>query len=148
MNIGDVAHTPGALAVIEEHLPDAVVTQWLYNPLTPAARAMMLRRFPRLTIVEGTLDARREPTSPDVLAAMDGSDCFLHGSGPTTLGWAHAEALGRRTGRGFGVHGVTYGLYGTPEKDTLSKARFVFFRDSVSLARAKADGVRAPIMEW
>ena len=148
VNIGDVAHTPGALAVIEEHIPDAEVTLWLYNPLTPEARAMMLRRFPRLTIVEGTLDAQREPTAPAVLAAMDRCDFFLHGSGPSTLGWAHAEAFVRRTGRGFGVLGVTYGLYGIPEKATLSKARFVFFRDSVSLARAKADGVRAPIMEW
>ena len=109
---------------------------------------MMLRRFPRLTIVEGALDARGDVTAPDVLAAMDRADFFLHGSGPATLGWAHAEAFVRRTGRGFGVHGVTYGLYGIPEKATLSKARFVFFRDSVSLARARADGVRAPIMEW
>jgi polysaccharide pyruvyl transferase WcaK-like protein len=148
VNIGDVAHTPGALALIEEHIPEAEVTLWLYNPLTPEARAMMLRRFPSLTIVEGTLDAQREATAPDVLAAMDRCDFFLHGSGPATLGWAHAEAFVRRTGRGFGVHGVTYGLYGIPEKATLSKARFVFFRDSVSLARAQDDGVRAPVMEW
>ncbi len=148
VNIGDIAHTPGALAVIEEHLPDAQVTLWLFNPLTPEARTMMLRRFPRLQIVEGRLDARREPTAPEVLAAMDRSDFFLHGSGPSTLAWAHAEAFTRRTGRGFGIYGVTYGLYGIPEKATLSRARFVYFRDSVSLARAKADGVAAPIMEW
>lgn len=148
VNIGDVAHTPGALALIETHLPDTEVTLWLYKPLTAAARTMMLRRFPRLTIVEGALDARGDVTAPAVLAAMDRADFFLHGSGPATLGWAHAEAFVRRTGRGFGVHGVTYGLYGIPEKATLSKARFVFFRDSVSLARARADGVRAPIMEW
>ncbi len=148
VNIGDIAHTPGLLAVMEEHLPDAEVTLWLFNPLTPEARAMMLRRFPRLRIVEGKLNAQREVTAPEVLAAMDRADFFLHGSGPATLGWAHAEAFVRRTGRGFGVHGVTYGLYGIPEKTTLSKARFVYFRDSVSLARAKADGVRAPIMEW
>ena len=47
VNIGDIAHTPGALAVIEEHLPGAEVTLWLFNPLTPEARAMMLRRFPK-----------------------------------------------------------------------------------------------------
>jgi polysaccharide pyruvyl transferase WcaK-like protein len=148
VNIGDIAHTPGALAVIEEHIPDAEVTLWLFNPLTPEARAMLLRRFPRLQIVEGKLDARREVTAPAVLAAMDRADLFLHGSGPATLAWAHAEAFVRRTGRGFGIYGVTYGLYGIPEKATLSRARFVYFRDSVSLERAKADGVRAPIMEW
>jgi polysaccharide pyruvyl transferase WcaK-like protein len=148
VNIGDIAHTPGALAAIEEFIPGADVTLWLFNPLTPEARAMMLRRFPRLQIVEGKLDARREVTTPEVLAAMDRADLFLHGSGPATLAWAHAEAFARRTGRGFGIHGVTYGLYGIPEKSTLSRARFVYFRDSASLARAQADGVRAPIMEW
>jgi len=148
VNIGDIAHTPGALAAIEEHIPGAEVTLWLFNPLTPAARAMMLRRFPRLRIVEGKLDARREVTAPEVLAAMDRADFFLHGSGPATLAWAHAEAFARRTGRGFGIYGVTYGLYGIPEKATLSRARFVYFRDSISLARAKAEGVAAPIMEW
>lgn len=148
VNIGDIAHTPGALAAIEEFSPGAEVTLWLFNPLTPEARAMMLRRFPRLQIVEGKLDARREATAPEVLAAMDRADFFLHGSGPATLAWAHAEAFARRTGRSFGIFGVTYGLYGIPEKATLSRARFVYFRDSVSLARAQADGVRAPIMEW
>ncbi len=34
------------------------------------------------------------------------------------------------------------------EKDTLSRASFVFFRDSVSLARARTEGVCAPVMEW
>jgi polysaccharide pyruvyl transferase WcaK-like protein len=43
---------------------------------------------------------------------------------------------------------VTYGLYGIPERETLSRAKFVFFRDSVSLERAKKDGVHAPIMGW
>lgn len=148
VNIGDIAHTPGALAAIEEFIPGAEVALWLFNPLTPEARAMMLRRFPRLQIVEGKLDSRREPTAPEVLAAMDRADFFLHGSGPATLAWAHAEAFARRTGRGFGIFGVTYGLYGIPEKATLSRARFVYFRDSVSLARAQADGVRAPLMEW
>ena len=148
VNIGDIAHTPGALAVIEEHLPAAEVTLWLFNPLTDAARTMMLRRFPRLKIVEGKLDTRREVTSPEVLAAMDRADFFLHGSGPATLAWAHAEAFARRTGRGFGIYGVTYGLYGIPEKATLSRARFVYFRDSMSLARAKSEGVKAPIMQW
>ncbi len=148
VNIGDIAHTPGALAAIEEFIPGADVTLWLFNPLTPEARAMMLRRFPHLQIVEGKLDARREVTAPEVLTAMDRADFFLHGSGPATLAWAHAEAFARRTGRGFGIYGVTYGLYGIPEKATLSRARFVYFRDSASLARALADGVRAPIMEW
>lgn len=148
VNIGDIAHTPGALAVLEQHLPEAEVTLWLFNPLTPEARDLLMRRFPRLTIVEGEVKADFTVDAPAVLAAMDRSDFLLHGSGPSTLAWRHAEAFMRRTGRGFGVQGVTYGLYGKPERETLSKARFIFFRDSVSLALAREDGVRAPVMEF
>ncbi|MBC8039002.1 MAG: polysaccharide pyruvyl transferase family protein, partial [Opitutaceae bacterium] len=148
VNIGDIAHTPGALALLERYLPGSEITLWTFSPLTPTARDCILRRFPRLQIVAGTLDASGSPADPDTLAAIDRSDFFLHGSGPATLGWAHAEAFVRRTGRGFGVFGVTYGLYGIPERETLSRARFVFFRDSVSHALAKSEGVHAPCMEW
>jgi polysaccharide pyruvyl transferase WcaK-like protein len=148
VNIGDIAHTPGALALLERHLPEVEVTLWTFNPLTPAARAIILHRFPRVQIVEGRLDATGDTSDAATLQAIDRSDFFLHGSGPATIGWAHAEAFARRTGRGFGVFGVTYGLYGIPEKATLSRARFVFFRDSVSLDRARQEGVQAPRMEW
>ena len=148
VNIGDVAHTPAMLTVLEKHFPEADVTLWPFKPLTPAVVALMTERFPRLQIVEGAVDSSGEPTTPELARAMDESDFFLHNSGPAMLGWAQAEAFSQRTGRPFGVYGVTYGLYGIPEKATLSRARFAYFRDSVSLAAAQADGVHAPIMEW
>lgn len=148
VNIGDIAHTPGVLALLEKYFLDAEVTLWAFSPLTPAVRELLLGRFPRLAIVEGRLDAGGSTTDSATLAAIDRADFFLHGSGPATLGWAHAELFARRTGRPFGVLGVTYGLYGIPERETLSRARFVFFRDSISLARAKGEGVRAPVVGW
>lgn len=148
VNIGDIAHTPGALALIERHLPETEVTLWAYRPLSQAARTLIKNRFPRVGIVEGELDASGEPTDPATIAAIEGADFFLHGSGPAAIGWRHAEAFVRRTGRPFGVFGVTYGLYGCMERETLSRAAFVYFRDSASLALARSEGVRAPIMEW
>ncbi|MEO6003397.1 MAG: polysaccharide pyruvyl transferase family protein [Opitutus sp.] len=148
VNIGDIAHTPGALALLEQFVPEAEITLWAFNPLTPDARSLILRRFPRVQILESKLDEHGEPADAATVAAIAAADFFLHGSGPAMLGWKHAEAFRRRTGRGFGVYGVTYGLYGTPERETLSRAEFVFFRDSVSLARAKKEGVHAPVMEW
>lgn len=147
VNIGDVAHTPGILGLLEEVLPNAEITFWAFKPLTPPARELILRRFPKVAILESPLGADGEPDAA-ACEAIDRSDFFLHGSGPSMLGWAHAEAFVRRTGRGFGVFGVTYGLYGIPEKETLSRALFVYFRDSASLERAKREGVHAPVMEW
>ncbi|MEO7797186.1 MAG: polysaccharide pyruvyl transferase family protein [Opitutaceae bacterium] len=148
-NIGDIAHTPGLVALLAEHVPDAEVTFWpYYHYLPPEEVTMLRRRFPRLQIVEGKLAADGAASTPELAAAVQGADLFLHGSGPATLGWADAAAFRKLTGKPFGVYGVTYGLYGIPEKATLNDARFVYFRDSVSLAKARSDGVKAPIMEF
>lgn len=147
-NIGDIAHTPGMLALLEKYLPDAEITFWpSYHYLPPEEVAMLKRRFPQLRIVEGKLDEKGVPPG-EVAAVMDAADFFLHGSGPATLGWREIEVFRERTGKPFGVHGVTYGLYGTPEKAVLSDAAFVYFRDSESLEKAKQDGIKAPVMEF
>ncbi len=148
INIGDVAHTPAMLALLERHFPEARVTLWPHKPLTPAARALMLTRFPALNVVEGDITNAGKPSRPELARTLDEADFLLHGSGPAMLDWAKAEAFSARTGRAFGVYGVTYGLYGIPEKATLSRARFVYFRDSISLAAAKKDVVNAPVVEW
>ncbi len=41
-----------------------------------------------------------------------------------------------------------HGGLGKAERELLSRAKFVFFRDSVSLAKAKTDGVQCPVMEF
>ena len=147
-NIGDVAHTPGILALVEKYLPDAEITFWPhYHHLPPEEVAMLKKRFPKLHIVEGKLDDKGVPPA-EVAAVMDTADFFLHGSGPSTIGWREIGAFRKRTSKPFGVYGVTYGLYGTPEKAVLSDAAFLYFRDSVSLEKAKQDGIKAPVMEF
>lgn len=149
VNIGDVAHTPAALALLKQHLPDANITVWEYKPLSPDTRNMLARRFPGVNIVSGSVAPDADAASnPQLDAAIRGADFLLHGSGPATLAWACAEAFRRLTGRAFGVYGVTYGLYGIPERETLSRAAFVYFRDEVSLRAAQNHGVSPPVIEW
>jgi polysaccharide pyruvyl transferase WcaK-like protein len=58
-------------------------------------------------------------------------------------------AFVQHTDKPFGVYGITHGSFlSGPDKDLLSQAKFVFFRDSVSLERAKAEGVTCPVMEF
>lgn len=148
VNIGDIARTPALLAVLEKHFGAAKITLWPFKSLSLAATTLLKTRFPNLEIVEGTLSPAGETSDLELARAVDAADFFLHGSGPAMLGWERAEAFRCRTGREFGVYGVTYGLYGIPEKATLSRARFAYFRDSVSLATALDDGVKAPLTEW
>jgi hypothetical protein len=41
VNIGDIAHTPGMLALLEKHRPDDEVTLWP-NPLSPAVEKLLV----------------------------------------------------------------------------------------------------------
>lgn len=147
-NIGDIAHTPGFLALMETYLPGARAIFWPHYAILPQSEIdMLMRRFPRLQIVRGQI-VNGKPDSAELEKAFAEADLFVHNSGPAMIGWAEAETFKKLTGKPFGVFGVTYGLYGKQERATLSKADFIYFRDSVSLALAKQDGITAPIMAF
>ncbi|HEX8555353.1 MAG TPA: polysaccharide pyruvyl transferase family protein [Sphingomonas sp.] len=149
-NIGDVAHTPGMLRLIEQHLPGTEVTFWpWYDELPGQEREMLMRRFPRLKIAQGKLVDGRA-TTPELAKAVAGADFLLHNSGPYALAWKDLDAFAGMTGKPFGVYGVTYGhwIFGNEERDTLSRARFAYFRDRVSLRKARLDGVAAKVTDF
>jgi hypothetical protein len=150
VNIGDIAHTPGVLALIEKHLPEAETVLWASGDLSPEVAAMEQKRFPELRIVKGTFNADGRASNPELAEAVAWADFLLHGSGPSLVGAGDVAAFAQHTGKPYGVYGITHGSFftGSRDKDILSGARFAFFRDSVSLAKAKADGVRSPVMEF
>ena len=64
INIGDIAHSPGVLAILEKHLPEAEVILWA-SDVGRGVREMLLRRFPKLQIITAggtrkTRDRERE----------------------------------------------------------------------------------------
>ncbi len=148
VNIGDIAHTPGLLALLEKHVPQAEVILWASSDLSPEVAAMEHKRFPKLRIVKGTIDADGKASNTDLTDAIAWSDFLLHGSGPSMVGHRDVAAFVKHTGKPFGVYGITYGGFGTAEKEILSQARFAYFRDSVSLEKAKSDGIKSPIMDF
>jgi len=146
-NIGDIAHTPSILALIEKYIPHTKVTFWpWYSYLPDNEVAMLKKRFPKLEIVQGSLDAQGKSSTPELETAIASADFLLHNSGPATIAWADMMNFKKFTGKSFGVYGVSYGLYGTPETATLSDAAFVYFRAAVSLQKAKDAGVHAAVM--
>jgi polysaccharide pyruvyl transferase WcaK-like protein len=131
VNIGDIAHTPGLLALLERHRPDAAVTLWP-NPLSPEVDALLRRRFPRLQI------AATPAAQDEALAACD---FFVHGSGPGLVGAAEAERA-LQAGKPYGFAGITLNDDEIRTKRTLlAEARFVFCRDTDSLRALQASGV-------
>src|SRR5512137_1969702 len=72
VNIGDIGHTPGALALLEKHLPGVEVWLWP-SSVDNGVEEMLHRRFPKVRIVQGA----------DVKPALAECDFLLHGSGPS-----------------------------------------------------------------
>ncbi len=149
VNIGDIAHTPGVLALIEQHLPHAEVRLWPMN-LTPQVEAMLKQRFPALRIV-------RLPE--EVATAFAECDFLLHGSGPGLVAEADVDRWRRETAKPYGVFGITLSrplpdgryVYGVPTARTLAVlngARFAYFRDTPSLKYAQEIGCTCPLMEF
>ena len=140
VNIGDIGHTPGVLRLLEEHLPDAEVRLWP-SSVGDGVEEMLRRRFPKVAILKGPQDQK---------AAFAECDFLLHGSGASLVAEDSVAKWRQETGKPYGVYGITLPGANAKTIELLSGARFVFFRDSVSLALAKeqrlhsaGDGVRS-----
>lgn len=147
-NIGDIAHTPGVLHLLEKHLLDVEVRLWPVD-IKNGVEAMIRRRFPNVKLLQ---------TPDDVQKAFTECSFLLHGSGPSLVARKDLQRWQTETGKPYGVYGITFpGVYGFPEDrekinpldiDLLNKASFVYFRDSVSLAFARKKGIICPIMAF
>ncbi len=150
VNIGDVAHTPGVLALLEKYLPEAEVRLWPSSVENGVAE-MLMKRFPKLIILG----------KDDLAAAFKECDFLLHGSGASFVAEKDVQRWVKETGKPFGVYGISIPQYppalanissskppGKATMDLLTQAKFAFFRDSVSMARAKELGCTCPIMEF
>lgn len=149
VNIGDIAHTPGVLALIEKHLPGCEVRLWASNDLSEEVIAMEHRRFPQLKIVKGSIGKDGKASNPDLAETIEWADFLLHGSGPSLVAARDVAAWVEHVGKPYGVYGITYGSFFDANRTRLlNEAKFIYFRDSVSLKFAKEQGIKSPIMEF
>jgi polysaccharide pyruvyl transferase WcaK-like protein len=148
VNIGDIAHTPGVLTVIERNIPYAEVILWPGRPLDLGAGPLLRRRFPNLRILSDSQEELRE--------AFSAADLFLHGSAAGVSSQAQAFAWRKETGKPYGFFGVGFSPAGeaaspriTPElRDLLSGSNFVFTRETASLANLKKVGIEGPELRF
>lgn len=152
VNIGDIAHTPGVLTLLEKHLPDAEVRLWP-SSVADGVEPMLKKRFPNVAIMDRHQEAIR--------AAFEECDFLLHGSGPSMVAYRDVARWRAETGKPYGIYGITTGTITNEVHDVLhnpgkqftmrelfNDAQFVFFRDTVSLQKVKDAGVTCPIMEF
>jgi polysaccharide pyruvyl transferase WcaK-like protein len=149
VNIGDIGHTPGVLALLEKHLPEAEVRLWP-SKVDNGVAEMLAARFPKVKIINGAA----------VKQAFEECDFLLHGSGPSLVAQNDFEKWSKATGKPYGIYGITFNAQDStstkPAADSslaktiqiLSGARFAYFRDSVSLEVAKKKGCTCPLMDF
>ncbi len=150
VNIGDIAHTPGVLALLEQYLPDAEICLWP-SRVDNGVAEMLTKRFPKLRIIQGA-EALRQ--------AFNDCDFLLHGSGPSLVAERDVIRWSHETQKPYGIYGITLPVTASSATqptsneafaktiDVLSQAEFAFFRDSVSLRLAKERGCTCPVMEF
>jgi hypothetical protein len=176
VNIGDIGHTPGALALLYQYIPEVEITLWP-GEIGHGAREMLLAGYPKLKIAEGSVGQDGRPTKLDLAKAWDETDLYLSGSGSGFPASAHAIAFKKATGKPVGVFAVStdpisgFGAGRDPLGGTLASIReralklppthlpdnlryimdradFFFTRDSISRDYLKAQGVKTPILEF
>lgn len=139
VNIGDIGHTPGVLALLEQQLPDVEVRLWP-SSIADGVEPLLQKRFPKLQFVK---------TAADIEKAFTECDFLLHGSGPALVAQKDVARWHKETKKPFGVFGITHSpTVSDQAKELLSAAKFLFFRDTVSMAAVKKAGVTSPIMEF
>src|SRR5687768_10154119 len=73
VNIGDIGHTPGALALLERYFPEAEITLWP-GRLGHGSRELLAKGYPKLKIAEGSLDQDNKPNTPELAKAWQEAD--------------------------------------------------------------------------
>ena len=176
VNIGDIGHTPGAVALLQKHFPEAEITLWP-GQLGHGSRELLTKGYPRLKIAEGSLDAQGRPDSPALATAWNEADLYLSGSGSGFPASQHAVAFHKLTGKPVGVFGVStdpisgIGEGRQAEGGTLREIRakaaklapthlssslryiidrsaFFFCRDTISRDYLMQQGVATPVLEF
>ncbi|MBL9199035.1 MAG: polysaccharide pyruvyl transferase family protein [Opitutaceae bacterium] len=176
VNIGDIAHTPGALRLLERHWPEAELTLWPRN-LEFGARELLAKAFPKVRFVDGVIGKDGQPSTPELARAFADCDLAVHASAAHFSASADFAAWRRITGKPYGVLGITFdpvsGMGGErfSEGGTLAALRtalakvppsrlepglrelvdgaaFLFLRDTLSRDAARHLGVKPRVLEF
>lgn len=144
INIGDITHTTGMLAILRRHLPDAKIILWKsrFEGEDSPAVVMIRKHFPEVKIIHGGVDkAKHALGGEDLLKAVAEADIFVHGSGPSVARHDALDAWMHMTEKPFGIFGTTIGGVSAELKPILEKAAFVFTRETASLEVLKKHGL-------
>lgn len=142
VNIGDIAHTPGMLHILETFLPEAKIILWKKSNATEEVKILLESNFPKVKVIYGKVDADYNVDNYEVYETFKSSDILIHGSGPSVVGQANLEAWAKHTEKPFGIFGVTIQDIDENLKKLLLKASFIYTRETKSIEVLKENGIK------
>jgi len=119
-----------------------------YSPRKSWRWSIAAFRSCRLSKAPSAPTARRpDPVLGDALAW---TDFLLHGSGPSLVAAKDVAAFAKHIGKPYGVYGITHGTnpVTADERTVFDGARFVFFRDKLSLKLARTQNLKSPLVDF
>jgi polysaccharide pyruvyl transferase WcaK-like protein len=140
VNIGDIAHTPGLIALLKKRLPQAKLILWKKSK-SDFAEGMLKKHYPDLQIIHGQVDKAGEPQSEEVKKVFLEADFFLHGSGPSVVAADYLDSWQKQTEKPFGIFGVTIQDISPDLKRIIQNASFIFTRETASIGKLKEAGL-------
>ncbi|MEO5996557.1 MAG: polysaccharide pyruvyl transferase family protein [Chitinophagaceae bacterium] len=140
VNIGDIAHTPGLLTLLNHRIPGAQIILWKKSE-SKRVDEMLLLHFPWIKIIHGQFDKDLVPQTEEVKQAFKDADFFIHGSGPSVVAADHLRCWYQQTKKGFGIFGVTIQEVTPALKELLQKSDFIFTRETASIDVLRKNGL-------
>jgi hypothetical protein len=168
VNIGDIAHVPGALALLRHYVPEASITLWAQQELVFRDAMARRARFPEgsvdattvsrkvipdLKVVYGRLDEAGRADNADLEAAVAAASLMVVGSGAGVNAGADLLRFRARTGKPIGIFGATTDSFNftnfadgdaSTDVQALRACRFVFTREQTSLRLMDGEDVDGP----
>lgn len=140
VNIGDIAHTPGLLHILQTFIPQAEVILWKRSNGSKAEQ-MLRKYFPHVKIIYGRVNADKSVDNPEITEAFKKADIMIHGSGPAVVGQSNLEAWTKYSNKPFGIFGTTIQQVNDNLKSLLKKSLFIYTRETASLKVLEAAGL-------
>jgi hypothetical protein len=168
VNIGDIGHVPGALALLRHYIPEATVTLWAQQDLVFGGSIAQRARFPErsvdaaavsrkvipeLKVVSGRLDETGRGDNPDLEAAVGAAAIMVVGSGAGVNAGEDLLRFHARTKKPVGIFGATTDSFNftnfadgdaSSDVQALRACRFVFTRERTSLRLMDGEDVDGP----
>ncbi|MEI7423184.1 MAG: polysaccharide pyruvyl transferase family protein [Prolixibacteraceae bacterium] len=140
VNIGDIAHTPGLLHVLETFLPESKIILWKKSQ-GEEVKKLLNKNFPKVKIIYGGVDAEKNVSNTEIIEAFKEANIMIHGSGPSLVGGDNLASWIKHTGKPFGVFGITLQNLNEYDSVILKKASFIYTRETSSLDQLRMAGI-------